>query len=271
MVWPFSNSQRDSSSSQQCPASSSNSSIEKLDLVQNLPNDRVISSIPRYRSDSKETSKEAGSLASGCPIERADQKIKSQDQSTETDQNWVYPSPAQFYRALLRKDRPAEAKDMYTVVPIHNAVNERVWREVLEWEASYGRGAFDRWPRSGKSGPMLCSFRGRPNDLSPRAWMKILSGYQAPFDRHDWEIVRPTEERMRYVIDFYPGRGADEIQTSNSTQKPGPQSSKLPNLSFYIDVRPALDNWEGIRMRMLRSWYDIQSSFSSQSNPTKSS
>ncbi|KAI8453029.1 cytochrome c/c1 heme-lyase [Phakopsora pachyrhizi] len=248
MVWPFSNSQRDSSSSQQCPASSSNSSIEKLDLVQDLPNDRVISSIPRYRSDSKETSKEAG------------------------NQNWVYPSPAQFYRALLRKDRPAEAKDMYTVVPIHNAVNERVWREVLEWEASYGRGAFDRWPRSGKSGPMLCSFRGRPNNLSPRAWMKILSGYQAPFDRHDWEIVRPTEERMRYVIDFYPGRGgADEIQTSNSTQKPVPRSSKSPNLSFYIDVRPALDNWEGIRMRILRSWDDIQSSFSSQSNPTKSS
>ena len=39
---------------------------------------------------------------------------------------------------------------------------------------------------------------------------------------------------MRYIIDFYTGRSD------------GPASSPL---SFYLDVRPALDNWEGIRMR----------------------
>lgn len=67
--------------------------------------------------------------------------------------------------------------------------------------------------------------------------------YQAPFDRHDWEVIRPSEQRVRYVIDFYPGRGADRLEGA-------------PNLSFHLDVRPALDNWEGARMRMARAWDD---------------
>ena len=28
----------------------------------------------------------------------------------------------------------------------------------------------------------------------------------------------------------------------------------MPNLAFYIDVRPALDSWEGVRMRWTRFW-----------------
>jgi hypothetical protein len=69
--------------------------------------------------------------------------------------------------------------------------------------------------------------------------------YQPPFDRHDWLISRPLassspseqepkEERIRYVIDFYTGRGGAG--------------------SFYLDVRPALDGWEGIKMRWERWW-----------------
>ena len=59
--------------------------------------------------------------------------------------------------------------------------------------------------------------------------------YSAPFDRHDW-IVDRCGMRMRYVIDFYTGR--------NSSSGP----------SFYLDVRPALDNWEGVKMRVQYFW-----------------
>ena len=38
---------------------------------------------------------------------------------------------------------------------------------------------------------------------------------------------------MRYVIDFYAGRTL-----------PG-----TSNVSFFLDVRPALDNWEAVSMR----------------------
>lgn len=43
---------------------------------------------------------------------------------------------------------------------------------------------------------------------------------------------------MRYVIDFYTGRSR------------GPSSGP----SFYLDARPALDNWEGVRMRASNFW-----------------
>ena len=48
--------------------------------------------------------------------------------------------------------------------------------------------------------------------------------------------------RVRYVIDFYTGRGA------------GASSN---NVSFYLDVRPALDNLEGIKMRFENAIGDL--------------
>jgi cytochrome c heme-lyase len=45
--------------------------------------------------------------------------------------------------------------------------------------------------------------------------------------------------RMRYIIDFYTGRM---------------DPSAPHNPSFYIDARPALDNWEGVRMRAEHVW-----------------
>lgn len=62
-----------------------------------------------------------------------------------------------------------------------------------------------------------------------------LKRYQKPFDRHDWVVDR-CGTRIRYVIDFY-------------TAKP-----VAGNLAFYMDVRPALDNWEGVKMRVSRFW-----------------
>ncbi|KAL6309027.1 cytochrome c/c1 heme-lyase [Sparassis latifolia] len=143
--------------------------------------------------------------------------------------NWVYPSQAQFYAAMARKNHDPQATDMKVVVPIHNAVNERAWAEVMKWETGQGG------VKCG--GVKLVSFKGRPNDRSPKARLKSLLGYSPPFDRHDW-IVDRCGTRIRYVIDFYTGHA------------PGSAN----NLSFYLDARPALDNWDGVRMRMERFW-----------------
>lgn len=62
----------------------------------------------------------------------------------------------------------------------------------------------------------------------------LASRYAPPFDRHDWVVDR-CGTRIRYVIDFYSGRS------------PAPGSAAP---SFFLDVRPALDSWEGIKMRV---------------------
>lgn len=51
---------------------------------------------------------------------------------------WVYPSEEMFYKAMKRKNWDPEAADMRVVVPIHNAVNERAWSEILQWEIPMG-------------------------------------------------------------------------------------------------------------------------------------
>lgn len=96
------------------------------------------------------------------------------DDGSKAEDKWVYPSEAQFYAALLRKHQATssgdqtvklgevashgdtevdsggnavtngnivglpEKRDMSVVVPIHNAVNERTWQRILEWEAGRG-------------------------------------------------------------------------------------------------------------------------------------
>jgi len=144
-----------------------------------------------------------------------------------SDGNWVYPSEAQFFAAMARKNHNPHAHDMKTIVPIHNAVNERAWAEILRWEN--GRGG-DRC-----GGVKLVTFKGLPGEMSPKARWRALLGYTAPFDRHDW-IVDRCGTRMRYIIDFYTGRGESRAGSN-------------PPLSFYLDVRPALDSWEAVRMR----------------------
>lgn len=144
------------------------------------------------------------------------------------DGKWVYPSEAQFFSAMQRKNHNPQATDMKTVVPIHNAVNERAWGEILKWEAGRGGDAC--------GGVSLVNFKGKPGERSLKARWRTLLGYSPPFDRHDWVINR-CGTPMRYIIDFYTGHN------------PGSPNS---NLSFFLDVRPALDSWEGVKMRTER-------------------
>ena len=84
-------------------------------------------------------------------------------------------------------------------------------------------------------GPRLHSFAGDSTRMSPKARINTLLGYTAPFDRHDWVVDR-CGKRVEYIIDFYAGRAR--------AGGAGP--------SFYLDVRPKLNSWEGVRMRTLR-------------------
>jgi len=83
--------------------------------------------------------------------------------------NWVYPSETQFFAAMARKNHNPETSDMKTIVPIHNAVNERAWAEVLKWEA--GRGG------ETCGGVKLVTFKGKANETSPKARWKMLLGF----------------------------------------------------------------------------------------------
>lgn len=85
---------------------------------------------------------------------------------------------------------------------------------------------------------MLYSFTGLGSTtMSPKARLNTLLGYTAPFDRHDWVIDR-CGTRVEYVIDFYAGRAAGV-----GGNKP----------SFYLDVRPKLNTWEGVKMRATKA------------------
>ncbi|CAL1704295.1 unnamed protein product [Somion occarium] len=161
---------------------------------------------------------------------------------------WVYPSEQQFYSAMARKNHNPQASDMKVIVPIHNAVNERAWAELMKWEDGQGG---DKC-----GGVKLVSFKGKPNERTPKARWKMLLGYSPPFDRHDWVVDR-CGTRVRYIIDFYTGRAG----------------SAAGNLSFYLDVRPALDNWEGVRLRTAKFWHrwtDKIRAPSTSSTPTPS-
>eukprot|EP00435_Cladocopium_sp_Y103_P024375 s2801_g6.t1 len=55
---------------------------------------------------------------------KKDREVSSIPKTGEAG-NWVYPSPQQFYHALLRKNKEAEAEAMDDVVYAHNVTNER--------------------------------------------------------------------------------------------------------------------------------------------------
>ncbi|SPJ74443.1 related to CYT2 - holocytochrome-c1 synthase [Fusarium torulosum] len=185
-----------------------------------LDTDRVVSTIPRTFG-----------TPAACPVDHDKEPGKPANHEMETgvdpSGNWVYPSEKMFFEAMKRKGYDARVADMKTVVPIHNAVNERAWEKIKEWEAPYLQG-------TPCDGPKLESFANKMQRMTPTARFNTILGYSAPFDRHDWVIDR-CGTRVDYVIDFYSGR---------PDGKGGP--------SFYLDVRPKLNTWEGVKMRAKR-------------------
>ena len=123
------------------------------------------------------------------------------------------------------------------VVTVHNAMNERTWRAVLEWEQLHRAAC--------PPGATLTRFTGRPTDLSPKARLRMLLGSAAPFDRHDWYVDRCGRE-VRYVIDFYSEdsgpAAAPSVGAGAGRAVEGPGGSAEQAGRFVVDARPALDS-----------------------------
>lgn len=185
----------------------------------------------------------------------------------KTATHWVYPSAQQFYNALVRKGFETDEEDVDSMVFVHNVLNEVAWKQVLEWEARR-KGI----PVEQETEAELMRFKGRPGTLSPKARYYLFMGQlfpdsykyvcpvccsrdsvispdlpllvrlcstEPPFDRHDWVVRRPsTNSEHRYVIDYY-------------SAPSDPDGS--PN--FNLDVRPALDDFDAIRLRM-KAWVE---------------
>ncbi|CDR94327.1 cytochrome c/c1 heme lyase, putative [Babesia bigemina] len=127
--------------------------------------------------------------------------------------NWIYPSERQFYRSTLAKGHRVDATVIPTVVQIHNAINEKAWERIMEYEDMH----YDRCQK-----PVLAHFIGKKDQLTLRARLRHLMGYKLPYDRHDWTVDR-CGKLVRYIIDFYEGRAPNDEP-----------------IAVYMDVRPEL-------------------------------
>lgn len=231
-----------------------------------LSTDREVSSIPRAFNPGSQPETNNNNAPSPYSASPSASHATPSNSESETGHdpatgNWIYPSERQFFDALVRKNNippsATSAKELATsvasIIPIHNAVNEKAWAEILEWES--------RAPASDPGskrcgGPKLYSFRGLGTDpqfLSPRARINGWLGYQLPFDRHDWVVERCDGERIEYVIDFYQGKRASSSGQSTNSGLTGAATGP-EKLSFYLDVRPKLNSWEGWRMRFNKFW-----------------
>jgi cytochrome c heme-lyase len=85
------------------------SSVKQPGQAIDLPTDRTASTIPRPPP-------------------------KEDDSDGDVGKVWDYPSPQQFYNALVRKGWETPEESIETVVAIHNFLNERAWEEVMRWE-----------------------------------------------------------------------------------------------------------------------------------------
>lgn len=106
---------------------------------------------------------------------------------------------------------------------------------------------------------MLKRFTGRPNDISPKAFIGYLFGYSLPFDRHDWIVSRNGTD-VRYVIDFYKGKDTSPKITAADT------ANKVNPISIYLDVRPALDSVTAVYDRL---YFSLKSSLFGSSDVSK--
>ncbi|KAI8841309.1 cytochrome c/c1 heme-lyase [Chytridium lagenaria] len=165
------------------------------------------------------------------PLPKEREKSSIPKDGSPVGETWEYPSPQGFYNALKRKGWETPEGDIPTMVAIHNFLNEACWGEIIKWEKKYHCDCQDL---------KLTKFRGRPQDLTPKAWfLGKFYGADKPFDRHDWTVNRCGQE-VRYVIDYYSGHDEPDSPV------------------FNVDVRPALDTpsaiWDRARDAISTTW-----------------
>ena len=136
------------------------------------------------------TQDRAPSQDTDLPTERTESSIPR-----DAAGNWDYPSPQQFYNALVRKGLPTPEDEIETMVQIHNFLNERAWDEVQKWEARVNKcvvsSSLDRGASRASDGRVFCffgrderlqlvRFKGRPGELSPKARFFLFAGWLLP-------------------------------------------------------------------------------------------
>jgi hypothetical protein len=82
---------------------------------------------------------------------------------------WEYPSPQQFYNALVRKGWETPEEHIETMVEIHNFLNEEAWEEVKKWERRHADDDIE-----------LARFKGMPGEMSPKARLWMFAGWLLP-------------------------------------------------------------------------------------------
>ncbi|TIA74467.1 hypothetical protein E3P92_01236 [Wallemia ichthyophaga] len=188
--------------------------------------------------------------STALPTDRSTSSIPRPENTNNPEEygrgkHWEYPSPQQFYNALVRKGWETPEESVEDMVAIHNFLNEEAWVEINKWEKRAGHVGDNDQDKV-----QLAQFSGRPGDYTPKARLQMLLSSvfpnkfynEPPFDRHDWFVRRKNQsELVRYVIDYY---GAP----------PTPDGMPV----FHLDVRPALDSTssiaERVRVGTARCW-----------------
>ncbi|WVQ93164.1 hypothetical protein IAU59_000228 [Kwoniella sp. CBS 9459] len=236
-----------------CPIQhDSSSSLDKMNPLNNIPANLSLNKQPDQKLD--------------LPTDRTASTIprpKGENPGGEAyglGNTWDYPSPQQFYNALVRKGWETPEDSVEVMVAIHNFLNERAWEEVMKWEK--------RLP--GGENSQLARFTGRPGELSPKARFHLWAGKlfpetfntEPPFDRHDWIVTRPVPTSTPVApspstAPSTPAAPAAEVPTV-STRYVIDYYSAPPdedgNPVFSLDVRPALDSFESFSERIKMSW-----------------
>lgn len=68
------------------------------------------------------------------PTNRTTSTIPRPQTQEDDGKVWDYPSPQQFYNALVRKGWETPEDSVEMMVDIHNFLNEEAWQEVMKWE-----------------------------------------------------------------------------------------------------------------------------------------
>lgn len=99
-----------------------------------LPIQRTTSTIPRANSLNSSSCPIATTSTSStsCPVAPS-----NNDQTLKKEEQWEYPSPQQFYNALVKKGWETPEESIETMVSIHNWMNEAAWQQVRTWEEKH--------------------------------------------------------------------------------------------------------------------------------------
>lgn len=109
--------------------------------------------------------------APGQIIDLPTSRTLSSIPKTNTDDGkvWEYPSPQQFYNALVRKGWKTPETEIPVIVDIHNFINEECWEQIMYWESKFHCDCKDI---------SLLKFQGRPQDMTPKAFFyHYIYGY----------------------------------------------------------------------------------------------